>query len=482
MRGIRIGSRSRWPRRVHSRVPETPPKVSHRCSNVPRHFNIYQDPWVREKIDILFIRLPTSLIFSQNPQVEGLNQHRYIFNAKVPSSGRPLYLARYDSDSGLVVLNAGTAHGITFGAEFTFYAAYDFHQLGKPLDTFIVNNSAFFFSTLRPANDASCQSLPTLFTVLQTKPSQGGTFCLYLPAADYSSTYRISFLHDIQRIFRDVKFVNSPDDAHLELIVRDNQLVVSVRDKKATVYGFDHKFPTIKATPHNLTSFLEKAETFYRQRDLHTNIDSEVAKIVTFNFYKLGATYSKFEDILECQLGASGANLYDGNVVDFVVEEGCYYGVKLTNSSSYDLHPTLLYFDTNDLTISNASISFEIPELISISPIETYYEPPFSGSNTLEAPLKSNGGTLTIGYGSGGSPPFSYTVPEKCNIGFLKLLVSTRPIHSTAGTWPCLCRLEANGPSTLDGGEIWETLTITMIQRRSPAPTVSNIVSSVPWY
>jgi len=78
-------------------------------------------------------------------------------------------------------------------------------------------------------------------------------------------------------------------------------------------------------------------------------------------------------------------------------------------------------------------------------------------------------------------PPFSYTVPGRINIGFLKLLVSTRPIHSTAGTWPCLCRLETDGPHTLDGGESWGTLTIPMIQRRSLAPTFNNsIVSNVP--
>ena len=73
---------------------------------------------------------------------------------------------------------------------------------------------------------------------------------------------------------------------------------------------------------------------------------------------------------------------------------------------------------------------------------------------------------MTIGYGSGGMPAFSYAVPEGRNIGFLKLLVSTRPIHSTAGTWPCLCLLESDGPSALDGGEYWGTLTIPMIQRR----------------
>jgi len=86
---------------------------------------------------------------------------------------------------------------------------------------------------------------------------------------------------------------------------------------------------------------------------------------------------------------------------------------------------------------------------------------------------------LTIGYGSGGMPPFSYLAPEGRNIGFLKLLVSTRPIYSTAGTWPCLCLLDSDGPSTLDRGEYWGTLTIPMIQRRVsglPPPTFAHLV------
>jgi len=75
-------------------------------------------------------------------------------------------------------------------------------------------------------------------------------------------------------------------------------------------------------------------------------------------------------------------------------------------------------------------------------------------------------------------PPFSYTVPGRFNIGFLKLSVATRPINSTAGTWPCLCRLETDGPHTLDGGESWGALTIPMIQRRSTF--INKVVSKCP--
>ena len=270
----------------------------------------------------------------------------------MPSPARPSYLARYDSDSGLILLNAGTAHGVTLGAEFAFYAVHDSHASGNALHTFIVNNSASFFSTLSPANDASRQSLPTVFTVFQAKPGLGGTIRLHL-SADHISAPLISVCHDIRRRPRNIKFVNSRDNAHLELSVRDNQIVVSVRDVNATVYHPDDKFPAMQATPHDFASFLEKAGSFYWERDRHTAIDSEVAKIVTLEFYKLGPTHSKFEDIPKCQLAASGPNLYSADTIDFIVEEGCVYGVKLTNSSSRDLYPTLFYLDNSNLSISN---------------------------------------------------------------------------------------------------------------------------------
>ena len=291
-----------------------------------------------------------SVIVSQNPQVEGVNQHCYIFDSKVPSPARLSYLARYDSNSSLILLNAGTAHGVTLGAEFAFYAAHNSHTSGEALHTFLVNNSASFFSTLSPANDASYQFLPTVFTVFQAKPGLGGTIRLHL-SADHNSTRLNSVFHDIRRLFHNIELVNSRDDAHLELSVQDNQIVVSVRDVKATVYHLDHKFPTMQV-PHDFTSFLEKAMSFYWECDRHTIIDSEVAKIVTLEFYKLGATRSNFKDIPECQLGASGPNLYSANIIDFIIEEDCVYGVKLTNLSSHDLYPTLFYLDNGNLSIS----------------------------------------------------------------------------------------------------------------------------------
>ena len=300
----------------------------------------------------------TLFITSQNPQVEGTNQHQYIFNSEVSSPACASYLARYDSDSGLILLNASTAHGVTLCAEFTFCAPHDPHSFRKSLHTFIVNNSASFFSTLKPANNTPCHSLPTVFTVLQVTPGKGETIRLHLHA-DHNSTSLISAFHDIWHFPHNIEFVNSPDDAHLKLSIRDNQLVVSIKDMKATVYSFDHNFLIMKATPHDFTSFLQKVGSFYREHDCHTSIDTQLAKIITLEFYKLDATPSKFKDIPDSQLGALGPNLYSTEIIDFIVEEGCVYGVKLMNLSSHNLYPTLFYLDNSDLSIISGKTSHE---------------------------------------------------------------------------------------------------------------------------
>jgi hypothetical protein len=141
------------------------------------------------------------------------------------------------------------------------------------------------FSILRPANDALCQLLPTFSNETCQWPRKN--LSPLLACRQLLDLSFLFFYHDIhwqRRSSHGLKFVNFPDYAHREPIVRDNQiLVVSVRDsKKEIAYGFDHKFSTMKVTPYNLTSFLEKAR-FYCQweSDLNTSVDSEVAKTVT---------------------------------------------------------------------------------------------------------------------------------------------------------------------------------------------------------
>ena len=60
--------------------------------------------------------------FSQNPQCEGINQSRIIFNSRVADPKRPLYEIKMDpEDSVSYVLEAGEAHGISIDAQFVLF-------------------------------------------------------------------------------------------------------------------------------------------------------------------------------------------------------------------------------------------------------------------------------------------------------------------------------------------------------------------------
>lgn len=101
-----------------------------------------------------------------------------------------------------------------------------------------------------------------------------------------------------------------------------------------------------------------------------------------------------------------------------------------------------------------------------------YYTTDFAnGPHPLEPPLK-RGGTLTLGYGSGGVPPHTYPIRQghDTDVGFLKIYLSTKAYD--------LSGITQDGAFTLDQSrapnrwrhrvvDTWDTLLIPVIQRRN---------------
>jgi len=278
---------------------------------------------------------------SQNPQCEGLHQDRYLFNAKVVSPVPVSYVPRYDPSFDAIVVNAGIAHGVTDGAEFAFYAAQEPNPCGKPLGTYIVDKATSFYSTMKPAGGLSISTLSSGLAAFQTQMGKGNALRLYDPGR----------VEEILRVrgydLRNIQFVDSPDKAHLELGIQENQLVITVRDTKATQHG-RYQLPTMEVTWDKFGSFLKKTQSFYRELD-RSSVDIDVIKDIGVEFYRLQGMPSFFEDN-EPELWPSSSNLLQAGMIHLVVEEGCSYGVKLTNNGPYDLYPSLFYFDNSDLT------------------------------------------------------------------------------------------------------------------------------------
>ncbi|KDR74408.1 hypothetical protein GALMADRAFT_227464 [Galerina marginata CBS 339.88] len=132
-----------------------------------------------------------------------------------------------------------------------------------------------------------------------------------------------------------------------------------------------------------------------------------ITKHVQVEIYELHKSQSKFPGSPATEILPATAVPYEND--SFSLKPGSLYGLKLTNNSSYDLYPTVRYSDG--------------------SKSDTWYRPACSRSK-LDVPLKMDGGFLTIGYGSGGSPPL--VIPSSTTEGplSLKILLSTRPLDT----------------------------------------------------
>jgi hypothetical protein len=270
-----------------------------------------------------------------------------LFNAKVVSPAPVSYVPRYDPGFNAVVVNAGLAHGVTEGAEFGFYGAHEPNRRGKLLGTYLVDEATSFYSIMKPAGGLSISALPSGLAAFQTQTGQGNALRLYIPDRLTSPGRVDKRLRACGHDLRNVHFVDSRDEAHLELSIHENHVVITVRDTKATQHG-RYQLPTIEVAWDKFGLFLSKAQSFYRELD-RSSVDMDVTKDIGVEFYRLQETPSFFEDN-EPELWPSSSNLLHDGMIHLVVEDGCSYGVRLTNNGPYDLYPSLFYFDNSDLT------------------------------------------------------------------------------------------------------------------------------------
>ncbi|PPQ85563.1 hypothetical protein CVT25_006733, partial [Psilocybe cyanescens] len=206
---------------------------------------------------------------------------------------------------------------------------------------------------------------------------------------------------------------------------------------------------------------------YYRELD-HVNINSNIINKIDVEFYKLDDS-NKLD---WRNFVPEGGNLFHNGVVDFEVEEGAPYGLKLVNNSACDLYPYLFFFNNNNLSIGaliTASILMQISRVI--MRVVSLYETSGPTGYLVESPLKS-GGFLTFGYGSSGVPPHTYKLDhEDGNVDFLKIFFTTRAIDISKVSHPSPFQ-RARAPvayNTRCTDRGWDTLLIPIIQRRSRA-------------
>ncbi|KAF8452912.1 caspase domain-containing protein [Boletus edulis BED1] len=396
----------------------------------------------------------------QSPHCEGFNQHRIIFDARMPAGRQVRYTVRI-GDGGKYVIGAGLAQGVTHGVEFTLY-----NHGKRKLGVVVVSDTA----EIKDFQTTGTTSVP--FTnVSFAKLTRVGNLPVYqTPGANLSLVFEEIALRMVANAmntptFRLVKEIN---EAKLDVVMEKDLVVLRVLDQRLKRLGLsDLCFTT---TPDRFTHALSAAAHYYWYLDLtRKNKYMDSKNGVTVDFYLLQESEDEFDKYamplllpIEPGLCKRDPNAETSDIIDFVVDEDALYGIKLTNNTTRDLYLNAFLFNNSSLSIA------------------PYYTQ--SSIGNPKAPLKQNA-TFTIGYGPGGSSPFTYSLEEgqDVDIGYLKIFFATQPIDlsdivqpppfSTDGqSWISEGGRKAREVSPLVPSEpkdMWFTLDIPVVQRRA---------------
>ena len=412
--------------------------------------------------------------FRQNPQCEGANQGRILFNAKAPSTGRVCYIVRKQGDK--YVLDAGAAHGITDGAEFAVYENQEWLAKTPALGILVVAEARPFATTMCLPNNAPPLTLSGMGYALQIKAGEEEDLRLHIELDDKLSPVFEALARDLLRTGADRRKISlvEKSKAELDIALEGGSVVFNILNTQVTQFGLNRLPFRVKPTYDDVYPVIWSA-AHYHWHLRRNNKSKLLQNHIQLEFKKLEER-GEFDDDFNPIMEPVGENLNVAGVVDIVVDADAMYGIKIVNHSALDLYPCLFFFDSSDLSISEYCHDKEESPLTEIHSLASYYQPPIA-LKKLDVPLpaktgKGEPGSLTIGYGCGGAVPFSYFTREgqDLDVGFLKLFLTTEPVdYSNIPQFsPFSLDNRATREAKLKPRLIWDTILIAVVQRRTP--------------
>ncbi|KAH6909145.1 caspase domain-containing protein [Coprinopsis sp. MPI-PUGE-AT-0042] len=404
-------------------------------------------------------------IIGQNPQCEGYHRSRAFFDAKVVSPSRTFYDVK--NEGGKYILQAGSAHGVTIGAEFTIYKDRDAfvaeHSLAVMKVSEVVSKNGIgdiqaFTTTLSPPPDLPGLTFGPngLAIAVQTKIGKAETFRLHVPLKE-------KFLPVFKAIADELEGTG-PNPCRVTLVNREEAQMEMLVDKKGfTLATLDPRLVanSISRLPHTLEPNVDatklrrvlRAAAHYAFNVNHTQANNQIEKKIEIQFKQLHETPGEWDEDGLPLVTPDAVNLVQGDKIDFVPEEGGIYGFEIKNDTPWDLYFNCFYFDSMDLSID------------ALTPVAN------RGQFAQDFMLSGRGGKASIGYGPLAIAPVSFDpVPRGLDAsgGFFKFYFSTRPLD--------LSHVPQATPFDDTRGAIqkprppppaWGTVTLPVIQRRA---------------
>ena len=263
-------------------------------------------------------------------------------------------------------MQAGAAHGITPGAEFSLYNDNLTISESTPLRVFVVTSAADIrpFTTTLQIKQSSTTISSTISStlsktscVLQTKAGEEEDLLLF-SSLDEKLIKLYETLATMMKEFypgkRQIRPVLEREKARLGLSVvnveKEDKIAFDILDPRLTEYGLTRMPHTVNNDPGEIIPVLHGAAHFY----LHLNRkakDALVDNYIEIECDTLVPT-NEYDDISKTAiLKPTGDNLIRSNVLDIGASNQTMYGFKITNKSGRDLYLNLFYFNNNDFSI-----------------------------------------------------------------------------------------------------------------------------------
>jgi len=277
--------------------------------------------------------------FRQNPQCEGYNQNRIIFDSKAPSPGRVFYTVHRDSVK--YTMDAGSVHGITDGAEFAVYEYRDWPPKMPPLGTLVVLKTSAFSASMDVIPSTPRLPLADSAFALQTKVGVEEDLRLHVVMDEKLVGVFASLAQEMQGTSPKQRriLLSENDSAELDIALEDGLVVFNILDPFVTKFGLTSLPFRISPIVDDVCAVI-RAAAHYRWHLRRTNKNPIFQNKVRVEFNQL------------IGMRPIEPNLNIDGIIDLVVDEEAMYGIRIINDTTKPLYPSLFYFDNSDLSIS----------------------------------------------------------------------------------------------------------------------------------
>lgn len=293
----------------------------------------------------------------QSPQCEGANQGRYVFDSNAAVYRSPIY--RVITNGTEFAINAGDAHGVTQGAEFTAYASA---SSKNPLGRLVVVGTSPYQSKADLITGCSPFEVTETTVAVETRRSGAeSTVCLYIEPNEM-------LLALSQRIEEDMKtdgleyhrytLVNNAEskDPVVDVCIslKGEEVIFEIMDATCRLHGLEHIPSTVNVSDINAVHNIVKSiSNFYwhlrRTAPLMAAPQKPLADFVSLKCHELVEKEEDFDFVYV----PIGDNLVVEESITVKADRQTPYGFEITNNTKeLELFVSVFCFDISTFQIS----------------------------------------------------------------------------------------------------------------------------------